>query len=103
MIARDIQEKMPQIIMLLKKHQIKSAFLFGSVVTNKFSPASDVDFLVDIIENQEPAQAGEHLWDLGYGLENLLRRKVDLLTRSSLRNSVLINEIEKNKVSIYGQ
>ena len=102
MIIQEIAEKMPQIVMLLKKHQIKNAFLFGSVLTNKFTSESDVDFLVDINDNQEPAEAGEHLWDLGYELEDLLNRKVDLLTQSSLKNSVLIKEIEKNKISIYG-
>ena len=103
MLNQEIENKLPQIIMLLKKHKIKNAFVFGSALTNRFNAESDIDFLVNIIENQEPATASEHLWDLGYELEDLLNRKVDLLTQTSLKNSILIKEIENTRLWIYGK
>lgn len=47
---------MPEIISLLKKHEIKNAYFFGSVLTNKFNEDSDVDFLVTIQENLDPVR-----------------------------------------------
>jgi predicted nucleotidyltransferase len=34
-------------------------------------------------------------------LETLMGRKIDLVTKKSLRNSVLIQEIEQTKVELY--
>ena len=79
MINKSIQPYMPEIISLLKKHEIKNAYVFGSVLTNKFNEDSDVDFLVTIQENLDPVEVGGHLWD-PYELEDLLKRKNDLIT-----------------------
>jgi predicted nucleotidyltransferase len=102
MLHHSIKALLPDIICLLKKHKIERAFLFGSVLTEKFNPNSDVDFLVSLLNDLEPVEAGEHLWNLTYELEALLQRKVDLLTERSLKNPYFIREIEKNKLPIYG-
>ncbi len=94
---------MPEIISLLKKHEIKNAYVFGSVLTNKFNEDSDVDFLVTIQENLDPVEAGGHLWDLTYELEDLLKRKIDLITEKSLKNPYFIKELNETKFSIYGE
>ena len=102
MIHPSIQAYMPQVLSLLEKHKIKKAYLFGSVLTEKFNENSDVDFLVNIQENLDPVDAGGHLWDLTYELEDLLSRNVDLLTERSLRNSYFIKELNETKFPIYG-
>lgn len=102
MIHPSIQSYMPQVISLLEKHKIMKAYVFGSVLTEKFNENSDVDFLVSIQENLDPVDAGGHLWDLTYELEELLRRNVDLLTERSLRNSYFIHELNETKFPIYG-
>ncbi|MEO0059020.1 MAG: hypothetical protein RLZZ312_667 [Bacteroidota bacterium] len=97
-----IVSKLPEMVRLFKKHEIESASLFGSVVTSYFSDTSDIDLVVDIKKNQDPVEAGEHLWNLQADLEKLLDRRVDLLTMSSLRNPVFIAEINETKQLIYG-
>jgi len=93
---------MPQIITLLKKHKVTSAYLFGSAVSNRFTEESDVDFLVNLKEGLEPLDAGEHLWDLHDELRELLNREIDLLTERSLKNPYLIQELSETRISIYG-
>jgi predicted nucleotidyltransferase len=55
------------------------------VLTDSFNNQSDVDFLVIIQEDFDPAEIGGHLWVLTYELEDLLKRPIDLLTERSLK------------------
>jgi len=103
MIHSSIQSYMPQVVELLKAHKITKAYMFGSVLTDAFNDKSDVDFLVNIQDNLDPVDAGEHLWDLTFELEDLLHRKIDLLTERSIKNPYFINELNKTKLMIYGQ
>ena len=46
---------LPLIILLFEKHKVKDAYLFGSVITDKFNKKkSDVDFLVNFIDGIDP-------------------------------------------------
>ena len=102
MINHSFQAQMPHVIELFKKHKIKKAYLFGSVLTDKFNSESDVDFLVNIEEGLDPAEAGGHLWDLYYELKDLLKREVDVVTERSLKNPYFIDEINRTKFPVYG-
>ncbi|WP_255076703.1 nucleotidyltransferase family protein [Lacihabitans sp. CCS-44] len=94
---------LPKLAELFVKHQVKNAFVFGSAVTEKFNNKSDVDFLVNLKENIDPVEAGEHLWDLQDELAELLKREVDLVTERSLKNPYFIDVLNQTKVAIYGQ
>ena len=43
-----LNEKLPEITRMFKEHHVKSAYAFGSVVTDKFNEKSDVDFIINI-------------------------------------------------------
>lgn len=101
MIHPTFKPYLPQVIELLRKHEIKSAYFFGSVLTDSFNENSDVDFLVNLKDNLDPVVAGEHLWDLTFELEDLLCRNVDLLTERALKNPYFIMEINETKFPIY--
>lgn len=96
------QTYLPSVIVLLKKHKIRSAYVFGSVLTEKFNKNSDIDFLVNIQQGLDSVEAGGHLWDLEYELQDLLNRKVDLLPEKYLKNPYFIDELNRTKFSIYG-
>lgn len=96
-----IQKKLPQIADLMRKHHIIRAYLFGSVLTDKFNRKSDIDFLVSIDETLLPEQQGDHLLTLWDELEILTHRKVDLLTERSLTNPYLIQSINDSRLIIY--
>jgi len=102
-IKMPINMYLPLIISLFEKHKIKDAYLFGSVITDKFDEKkSDVDFLVNFIDGIEPLEKGELLWSLRFSLEDNLKRPVDLITETSLKNPYFIEEINETKVKIYG-
>lgn len=103
MIHNSFSFYLPQVIELLKAHKITSAYLFGSVVTERFNENSDIDFLVNIQEGLDPVDAGEQLWELEDDLKALLGRKIDLLTEKSLKNPYFISEVNSTKVPIYGK
>ncbi len=102
MIHPSFLEKLPAVVNLLRKHQIKNAFLFGSAVTNQFNDNSDIDLLINFNEGLDPVEAGEHWWSLHDELRDLFRREVDLVTDRSLKNPYFIDELNKTKFLIYG-
>jgi predicted nucleotidyltransferase len=80
-----------EVLATLKAHQdeldrmgVKSLRLFGSVARDTASSASDVDFLVSFRE--PPTFSG--FMKVRIFLEDLLGRKVDLITESGLRQEV---------------
>ncbi|TAF75089.1 MAG: hypothetical protein EAZ53_07105 [Bacteroidetes bacterium] len=103
MIHDSIKPYLPKVIELFKLHKITNAYLFGSVLTEKFDEKSDIDFLVNILPDLDPVETGGHLWDLIYELESLFNRKIDVLTEKSLKNPYLIKELNETKVLIYAK
>ena len=79
-ISEVIGDNRDAILALAAKHGASNVRVFGSVAEGKADEASDVDFLVDM----EP---GRSLLDLGgllMDLQDLLGRKVDLVTEPAL-------------------
>lgn len=102
-LTTSINSHLPLIISLFEKHKIKDAYLFGSALTDKFDEKkSDVDFLVNFVDGIDPLEKGELLWDLRFSLEDSLKRPVDLITETSLKNPYFIEEVNETKVKIYG-
>ena len=93
---------MPVVLRLLQTHKVKDAYLFGSVLTDRFNDNSDVDLLVNYDDDMDPLEMGESLMELYIELEDNLNRKIDLLTERSLKNPYFIKEINEKKYQIYG-
>ncbi|MCW5199853.1 nucleotidyltransferase family protein [Desulfobulbus sp. F1] len=75
-----IQQQKKNILAIARQHGLVRLRLFGSVVRGEETPQSDIDLLVDL----EP---GRSMFDLGGALiqlQELLRRKVDIVTEGGL-------------------
>ena len=100
-IKEEISKKKNDFVFLCKSHNVKYLYAFGSSVREEFnSNQSDIDLLVEI-DSKDPLERGEKLlslWDL---FESFFKRKVDLLTESSIRNPFLRKSIDSTKVLIY--
>jgi predicted nucleotidyltransferase len=82
-------------------HGVHSLHAFGSAVKGGFNPEnSDIDLLVEI-NLPDPIDRGEKLWSFWNAMETFFKRRVDLLTPSSLSNPYLIKAIEASKILIY--
>jgi len=101
-INEQFASHLPNIIAILAKHKVKNAYLFGSVLTDKFKPTSDVDILVNFDSNIDPIERGELFLDLLIALQDEIKRDVDLLTEISLTNPYFISELNRTKHLIYG-
>ena len=80
-----IEVPVDEIESFCKKWDIVEMCLFGSVLRDDFTPTSDVDVLVTFADG-----ARHSLFDLvrmRVGLENILRRKVDLVSRRAVERS----------------
>ena len=53
------------------------------------------------MEDMDPLEKGEKLLSLWDKLEDFFQRKVDLLTRKSLKNPFLLENIDKTKILLY--
>ena len=91
----------PQIRKLCKQHKVERLYAFGSVLTERFSESSDVDFVVEI-EDDNPISYSEQYFGLKFKLEDLFRRPVDLLEQKAIKNKYLKAEIDKTSFRIYG-
>ena len=103
MIHPQFEPYLAEVLRILKEHYVKDAYLFGSVLTDRFNEESDVDFIVNYEPfTQDPLVLGNNIWDLRFALEDFLHRDVDLINESNLKNPYFIREIENTKFKIYG-
>ena len=86
---------------LCKVHKVKSLYAFGSVLTDKFTSESDVDFIVDF-QQLDVLDYGDNYYDLKFSLENILNRNVDLLEEKAIKNPYFRKTLNQNKKLIYG-
>jgi predicted nucleotidyltransferase len=96
-----VEQNIVSVSELCRQHKVKNMYLFGSVLTNQFSPESDIDLLVNF-GNVNLYHYFDNYMDLKDGLEQLFKRPVDLLEEKTVKNPVLRRSIERNKKLIYG-
>jgi len=99
-LQEDISNRRDQFIALCEDYKVRSLHAFGSSINDKFNEASDIDLLVEI-DTKNPIERGENLMGLWDGFEDFFQRKVDLLTRSSIKNPILKKNIDSTKIIIY--
>ncbi|MBK9192557.1 MAG: nucleotidyltransferase domain-containing protein [Crocinitomicaceae bacterium] len=87
---------------LCAKHRVARLFVFGSVLTNKFSKNSDIDFVVDF-SDVSLYEYADNYFDLKKSLEKIFQRPVDLLEDKAIKNPFLIQSIDSSKQIIYGR
>jgi predicted nucleotidyltransferase len=79
-----LKEKREEIIRIAAQHGAYNVRVFGSVARGEANPDSDIDFLIDLGENRSPWFPVRLIRDL----ENLLGRKVDIVTEKGLKERI---------------
>ena len=75
-----IEQHRTEILALAARHGIRDVRVFGSMARGDASDASDVDLLVSL----PPERTGLALGGLLMDVQDLLRRRVDIVTEGSL-------------------
>ena len=79
-----IQEKRQEILEIAARHGAYNVRLFGSVARGEADEASDVDILVELEPNRSLLDLGGFLADM----QDLLQRRVDVVTERGLKNRI---------------
>ena len=96
-----VEQNITTVTELCRQHKVRNMYLFGSILTDDFSPASDVDFMVNFGQVNLPQYFNNYM-ALRDGLEHVLCRPVDLVEEKTIRNPVLRRSIDRTKKLIYG-
>ena len=92
----------PQIQKLCEQHKVERLYAFGSVLTERFSKNSDVDFLYTFKNDIPLLEVVDYYFNFQNDLEKTLCRSVDLTSEKDLKNPYFIKEVNATKQLIYG-
>lgn len=95
-----LESYIDEIRVLCQKNRVKSLYVFGSVLTDRFTEKSDIDLIVDI-DSLDPLEYSDFYFNLKFALEELLKRGIDLLESRALKNPYLIDNINQSKSLLY--
>lgn len=93
--------KLPVVTKLLSESKIKNAYVFGSVLTDRFNTKSDIDLLISFEEGLEVLERGTIWWNLYDALKEIFNREIDILIEDRLRNPYFIEELNEKRQLIY--
>jgi hypothetical protein len=87
---------------LCLQNKVKSLYVFGSVLTDRFNEKSDIDLVVDIDSN-DPFDYADSYFNLKFALQDLFRRPIDLLENKAIKNPYIRQNIDHSKSLIYAK
>lgn len=96
-----VKDRLDGIIALCRQHHVAAVSLFGSAAKGAMVESSDIDLLVQFSDEIDVLDYADNYFSLKEKLESLIGRKVDLVSRKSLKNPVLIEEILGSKIDLY--
>ena len=97
-----INDNIEKIYALCRKYGVKTLCVFGSILTPRFNDNSDVDFSATFYPEDDPLIAGKKRFQFYIELEDLMGRRIDLVSEEYLKNPYFKTELEKTKQIIYG-
>ena len=96
-----VEKRKEDLKLICQALKIKSLYAFGSVVTDKFSDNSDIDFLISFDDNISVDEYTNNYFFLHYRLRELFKREIDIVTERTLSNPYFIESINETKELIY--
>ena len=96
-----IEKNIRKLKKLCNKYNVSRLYVFGSVISEKFRKDSDIDFIVTF-DKIEISEYADNYFDFKFSLEDLFKRKIDLLEEKEIKNPFLKQSIDTSKELIYG-
>jgi uncharacterized protein len=86
---------------LCERHKVLRLYVFGSVLTDKFTQESDIDFIVEF--NTIPLMDyADNYFDFKFSLQEILKTPIDLLEENAIKNPYFKQTVNLQKQLIYG-
>ncbi|MDA0745596.1 MAG: nucleotidyltransferase domain-containing protein [bacterium] len=96
----DLSAYQSKLTALCNSLSVKRLELVGSAAREDFQPeSSDIDVLIEFEGNHA---LFDRYFELKFGLERILGRKVDVIQRGAIKNPHLRATLERDKIAIYG-
>ena len=95
-----LKNQLDTIRSLCERYRVKTLYVFGSVLTPNFDTHSDIDLLIDFLD-QDALQYTSNYFQFKFELEKLFNRKIDLLEERALKNPYFIENINQKKQLLY--
>ena len=99
MIA-EVREKTTEIWELCERFGVATLELFGSAAVGDFREDSDLDFLVEFLDQRVEGYF-ERYFGLLEGLQELFGREVNLVMPSAIRNPYFQRSVDETRVPLY--
>ena len=98
-MTTDLQSCQPELAALCRHYRVRRLDVFGSAATGKAGAGSDIDLLVEF----EPMSEGyaDAYFGLLDALQTLLRKPVDLVVESSIRNPYFRQSVQASRTPLY--
>ena len=96
-----IEKRREELKHLCQVFKIKRLYAFGSVVSDKFTEKSDIDFLISFADGLTVDEYTNNYFSLHYKLRELFNREIDIVTERTLSNPYFIESINETKELIY--
>ena len=96
-----VEENRDKLVQACRTFGVERLELFGSAARNDFDPQrSDFDFIVRFRDPDTAGYADRYL-AFAETLEKIMGRRVDVITERSLRNPLLLREIQNDRIALY--
>ena len=82
-------------------HNVKSLYAFGSVVSDKLTENSDIDFIVDF-DAIDIEKYTDNYFDFKFSLQDILKRTVDLIEEKAIKNPYFKQSVNNQRKLVYG-
>lgn len=86
---------------LCTKYKVRELYAFGSVLGGDFNETSDIDLLVNF-DTMDLANYTNNYFNFKFSLEDLFKRRVDLVEESALKNPYFKESISNSRQLVYG-
>lgn len=95
-----VEQHRAQIAALCRKYGVRKLDLFGSAARGDFRPTdSDVDFFFEF--DADPSRLADRFFGLAEDMEQLLGRKVDLVSSQDAHNPFFLQVANQYRVTLY--
>ncbi len=81
---------------LCEKYHVERLYAFGSVLTDRFGPDSDVDLIVSF-DDMPVEEYADNYFDFKFSLQDILNRPIDLLEQQAIRNPYFLQVVDRTK------
>jgi uncharacterized protein len=96
----DLAKIKPDIEKLCRSMPVKRLGLFGSALTENYTPESDIDVLV-LFESDDTIDYFARYFELKERLEGIFARQVDLVVDKYFKNPAFRESVEKTRTTVY--